>query len=100
MLSEVAQQVEETPVCEDPQSVVEQLLNQAQNVLDEREQQILMNRFGLSGSDRKGRTLREIASDLGISKERVRQLQMKALDKLRDILDPEHINQDCLPGMC
>ena len=100
MLSEVAQQVEEAPVCEDPQSVVEQLLNQAQNVLDEREQQILMNRFGLSGSDRKGRTLREIASDLGISKERVRQLQMKALDKLRDILDPEHINQDCLPGMC
>lgn len=100
MLSEVAQQVEEAPVCEDPQSVVEQLLTQAQSVLDEREQQILMNRFGLAGTDKKGRTLREIASDLGISKERVRQLQMKALDKLREILDPEHINQDCLPGMC
>ena len=89
MLCEIPQQENEVPVCEDPESVVGQLLIQAEHVLDEREHQILMERFGLAGRDKKGRTLREIASDLGISKERVRQLQMKALEKLREILDPD-----------
>lgn len=100
LLSEVPQQEEESPICEDPESLVQQLLIQADDVLDQREHQILRDRFGLSGHDRKGRTLREIAADLGISKERVRQLQMKALGKLREILDPNHANEDCLPGLC
>ena len=100
MLCEIPQQENDVLVCEDPESVVGHLLSQAEHVLDEREHQILMERFGLAGRDRKGRTLREIASDLGISKERVRQLQMKALEKLREILDPDHIHQDFLPGMC
>jgi RNA polymerase primary sigma factor len=100
MLCEIPQQDNDIPVCEDPESVVSHLLSQAEHVLDEREHQILMERFGLAGRDKKGRTLREIASDLGISKERVRQLQMKALEKLREILDPDQIHQDFLPGMC
>lgn len=100
MLCEIPQQINDVPVCEDPESVVGALLSQAEHVLDEREHQILMERFGLAGRDKKGRTLREIAADLGISKERVRQLQMKALEKLRDILDPDHIHQDFLPGLC
>ncbi len=100
LLCEIPQQDGEMPVCDDPQGVVGQLLSQAESVLDEREHQILLDRFGLAGRDEKGRTLREIASDLGISKERVRQLQMKALEKLRAILDPGNVNQDCLPGFC
>jgi len=99
LLCEIPQQQEEPPVCEDPESIVSQLLSQAEHVLDEREHRILLDRFGLAGRDKKGRTLREIASDLGISKERVRQLQMKALEKLREILDPDN-KQDCLQGFC
>jgi RNA polymerase sigma factor (sigma-70 family) len=64
----------------------------ADEVLDPREHQILVHRFGL-GNTRKPSTLREIAGDLGISKERVRQLQLKALTKLRELLDPEMIRQ-------
>lgn len=100
MLSEIPQHEEEGPVCENPEQVVGQLLSHAQQVLDEREHQILLDRFGLAGRDRKGRTLREIASDLGISKERVRQLQMKALEKLREILDPDQKSSGCMPGLC
>jgi RNA polymerase primary sigma factor len=92
ILAEVAESSADAPICEDPQSVVAQLLNVAAEVLDDREYQILMHRFGLNGDGAEGRTLREIAVDLGVSKERVRQLQIKALEKLRPFLNPALFN--------
>ncbi len=56
--------------------------------LDEREQMILAARFGLDES-RKKASYSHLGSRLGISKERVRQLANRALDKLRDLV-PEH----------
>jgi RNA polymerase sigma factor (sigma-70 family) len=54
--------------------------------LSERERTVLDGRFGLGGPER---TLREIAGTLGVSAERVRQLEQRALGRLRDALDPE-----------
>ena len=54
--------------------------------LDERERVVVEGRFGLSGTG-KTRTLRELAADLGLSKERVRQLQLAAVEKLRELFD-------------
>ncbi|MEZ6125525.1 MAG: sigma-70 family RNA polymerase sigma factor [Planctomycetaceae bacterium] len=54
--------------------------------LDEREHQVILGRFGL-GSDGAVRTLRELAAELQLSKERVRQLQIAAIEKLRDLFD-------------
>jgi RNA polymerase sigma factor (sigma-70 family) len=48
--------------------------------LDERERTIVRCRFGLDGREL---TLRELAGTLGVSAERVRQLEQRALDKLR-----------------
>jgi RNA polymerase sigma factor (sigma-70 family) len=48
--------------------------------LDEREQWIIAERFGLDGPTR---TLREIAGVIGVSAERVRQIEHVALEKLR-----------------
>ncbi|MCX7397997.1 MAG: sigma-70 family RNA polymerase sigma factor [Planctomycetales bacterium] len=89
LLSEVPERDSQVRVCDDPESVVRQLMLQAKDVLDEREYQIVGHRFGIGGLNPDGQTLREIAADLGISKERVRQLQMKALDKLRELIDPD-----------
>lgn len=88
LLSEVPNKDLEESVCEDPAAVVSQLLSHAEFVLDEREHEILLSRFGLAARNGQSRTLREIAADMGLSKERVRQLQLKALEKLRQLMDP------------
>ena len=41
---------------------------------------IVRGRFGLDG---RKRTLRDLAADLGVSTERVRQIEQASLDKLR-----------------
>ena len=51
------------------------------DVLDERERVIVEDYFGLSGSTR---TLEDIGNDFDLTKERVRQIQEKALRKLRN----------------
>ena len=56
--------------------------------LDQREQYIILNHFGLVGSliRKKKKTLQQIGEDLNLTKERVRQLELIALQKLRQSL--------------
>jgi RNA polymerase primary sigma factor len=65
-------------------SSVKQLLAQ----LTEREQKVIAARFGLNGHPT-GQSLSEIADELGLSKERVRQIILQTLEKLRDVVDPQ-----------
>ncbi len=57
---------------------VEQFLDR----LDTREQTIIIRRYGLNPGH-EPQTLKEVGSALGVTKERVRQIEAKALDKLR-----------------
>jgi RNA polymerase sigma factor (sigma-70 family) len=52
-----------------------------------RERQIIIQRFDLDG--RGERTLQEIGNDLGITRERVRQIEAKILRRAREVLLPE-----------
>jgi len=54
--------------------------------LDRREKLIIRARFSLGGH-RNVQTLQKLADRLGVSKERIRQLEKRALDKLRDLAD-------------
>lgn len=51
------------------------------STLNDREQQIITDYYGLSGD--KPKTLEEIGEDMGITKERVRQISERAIKKLR-----------------
>jgi RNA polymerase sigma factor (sigma-70 family) len=58
--------------------------------LDVRERRIITFRFGLAG-DASPATLAQLATKLGVCKERVRQLEMRALDKLRNLAASERL---------
>jgi RNA polymerase primary sigma factor len=61
--------------------ILKQKMIDIMNVLDERERIIIEDYYGLSGTPR---TLEDIGSDFGLTKERVRQVKEKALRKLRN----------------
>lgn len=58
--------------------------------LSERERTLLALRFGFDGGD--GRTFAELATIFGVSRESIRQQELKALRKLRELADSAHWN--------
>ena len=59
------------------------------SALDDRERAIIEHRFGLNGEEPK--TLTEVGDLLGISRERVRQIEQRALKKLRVLAMKRHL---------
>jgi RNA polymerase primary sigma factor len=57
------------------------LLRELLKTLDHRELTILRSRFGLDGAEE--RTLEDVGEEFGVTRERIRQLQNGALNKLR-----------------
>jgi len=59
--------------------------------LEPRERQIVVARFGFDGKP--PRTFRELGSQLGVCKERIRQIQSRAMDKIRDMATAAKLEQ-------
>ena len=76
-------------------SAADQLLKeQVQEVLgslSEREQKILRMRFGLD--DGKSHTLEEVGQEFSVTRERIRQIEAKALAKLRKHKDVKKLHE-------
>ncbi|MEW6359712.1 MAG: sigma-70 family RNA polymerase sigma factor [Planctomycetota bacterium] len=73
-------------LAEDPAAVLKERVLAVLHKLPEREQAIIRARFALS-EGAAPQTLHEIGADLGLTRERVRQLEARALDRLRALLD-------------
>ena len=58
--------------------------------LDEREQKIIISRFGLM-QGQEPRTLKQVGAEMGVTKERIRQIEVRALNKLRVAVTEEKI---------
>jgi RNA polymerase primary sigma factor len=61
------------------------------NVLTEREQKIIRLRFGLE--DGKSHTLEEVGGEFQVTRERIRQIEAKALAKLRKHKDTRRLHE-------
>ncbi len=62
--------------------------------LSEKQREVVVRRFGLSGFE--SSTLEDVGREVGITRERVRQIQIAALSKLRRMLEREGFSVDCL----
>ncbi len=62
--------------------------------LDSREQTIVKSRFGLTQAPEKV-TLQSLADQLGLSRERIRQLEIRALEKLRAMARQTAVELEC-----
>ncbi len=71
----------ENPVQKAAFTVLKEKIDEVLDMLSERERQVIGMRFGLSGDSQK--TLVEISEHFGITRERVRQIEAKAIEKLR-----------------
>jgi RNA polymerase nonessential primary-like sigma factor len=74
----------------DLQAIVERWLGR----LNEKQREVVERRFGLNGHD-KG-TLEDVGIAIGVTRERVRQIQMDAMKRLRQILESEGLSEESL----
>ena len=72
------------------QAIVERWLAR----LNEKQREVVERRFGLNGHD-KG-TLEDVGIAIGVTRERVRQIQMDAMKRLRQILESEGLSEESL----
>ena len=73
---------------------VEDLVEQWISQLSEKQQAVLERRFGLHGYRRA--TLEQIGAEIGVTRERVRQIQLDALKALRTMLESHGISGDVI----
>lgn len=62
--------------------------------LDEKQREVIVRRFGLNGYERQ--TLENVGKELGVTRERVRQIQMDALKRMRKILENQGFSEELL----
>ena len=70
---------------------LKQLFAQFLGQLEPREQQIVVARFGFDG--RAPRTFRELGAEMGVCKERIRQIQTRAMEKIRGMATEAKLEQ-------
>ena len=60
--------------------------------LSEKQREVVSRRFGLRGYETT--TLEEVGREIGLTRERVRQIQVEALKRLRDILEKQGLSSE------
>jgi RNA polymerase nonessential primary-like sigma factor len=64
------------------------------NELNSKQREVLAMRFGLMGYE--PATLEEVGREIGLTRERVRQIQVEALKRLRDILSQQDLSIEAI----
>ncbi|MDE2145999.1 MAG: sigma-70 family RNA polymerase sigma factor [Burkholderiales bacterium] len=94
LLDQVADEGVADPLERRLDAEAQQLLASGLGALSAREREVLVGRYGLHG--REPQTLEEMAQQLGLTRERVRQIQQEAQTKLRRGLARRGVDRDSL----
>ena len=81
-LRDVITDTDYDPLAEAEKRALDEELEEAMQCLTDKERIVVNHRFGLN--DTRSYTLEEIGKLLGVTRERVRQIEAQALDKLRN----------------
>jgi len=73
-------------------STMRMLLEECLDMLNEKQRSILSRRFGLRGHEEA--TLEEVGMEVGLTRERVRQIQVESLKMLRAIMENKGVIQE------
>jgi len=74
--------------------IVDKYIDEWLNSLTDKQREVIERRFGLRGRDTQ--TLEEVGKEVGVTRERVRQIQVEALQKLRGLLEKNGYSFDIL----
>jgi len=95
--SGILEQVPDTPDCAPMEILhddgVRETVGGWLNMLSEKHIDVIARRFGFLGFE--CRTLEEVGQEIGLTRERVRQIQLEALEKLREIAREQGFTKDC-----
>lgn len=72
------------PEAEAEHQALREQIGEALSALSDRQRYVIIHRFGLADGER--RTLEELGKELGLTRERIRQIEKKALRRLRPLL--------------
>jgi len=73
--------------------MVKELLCNVMTTLNDREERVLRLRYGID--DNKPRTLEEVGKEFGVTRERIRQIEAKAIKKLRNPCKQKKLDEEC-----
>jgi len=103
MLDSVENESSENPMAVVQEHEVLDHVHEWLEFLGDKQREIIERRYGLScaGLDRgEAQTLEQVAEAVGLTRERVRQIQIQALDKLKLILMKNGYSWDDVSGLC
>jgi RNA polymerase nonessential primary-like sigma factor len=85
---------EANPSAQCQENDIREVLEHWLDRLTDKQRAVVERRFGLHGFERA--TLEEVGEQIGVTRERVRQIQMDALNRLRSIMESYGLSQDAL----
>ena len=94
VVESVVDETFQSPDDELQDSDIIRLVDQWLEELDDKQKEVIVRRFGLHGHE--AATLEQVGNELGVTRERVRQIQMEALRRLRRTLAGQGYSEEVL----
>jgi len=94
LIDTIADENEEGPESNLVDDDVKQHVDEWLIELSDKQREVVLRRFGLRGHE--AATLEEVGEEIGLTRERVRQIQVEALKKLRRMLEKQGLSMDSI----